>query len=60
MKLFGFLAIMVTSKNQLVGAARGRRQDIEPSTDRRYFQLIDMMRTVFKDSSLKKPLNLIG
>lgn len=57
MKLFGFLAIMVTSNNQLVGAARGRRQDIEPSTDRRYFQLIDMMRTVFKSNSL---INLIG
>ena len=51
MKLFGFCAVMATSNNQLVGAARGRRQDIEAAPDRRYFQLIDMMRTVFKDSA---------
>ena len=51
MKLFGIYAVMATSNNQLVGAARGRRQDIEAAPDRRYFQLIDMMRTVFKNSA---------
>lgn len=51
MKLFGICAVMATSNKQLVGAARGRRQDIESAPDRRYFQLTDMMRTVFKNSA---------
>ena len=51
MKLFGICAVMATSNNQLVGAGRGRRQDIDAAPDRRYFQLTDMMRTVFKNSA---------
>ena len=51
MKLFGICAVVATRNNRLVGAARGRRQDIEAAPDRRYFQLIDMMRIVFKKSA---------